>query len=60
MVMLQETKLKGKFFSSVYIGIWKEFEWFVKEAIGFTRGLAILWGPTIFHRDNDLKLDHWI
>ena len=60
MVLLQETKLKAKFFASVNIGIWKKNEWFVKEAVDFTRGLEILWDPTIIHIDNDLKLDHWI
>ena len=60
MVLLQETKLKAKFFASVNIGIWKKNEWFVKEAIDFTRGLAILWDTAIIHIDNDLKLDHWI
>ena len=60
MVMLQETKLKAKFFASVNIGFWKKNEWFVKEAVDFTKGLAILWDPTIIHTDNDLKLDHSI
>ena len=60
MVMLQETKLKAKFFSLVNIGIWKNIEWFSKEAIDFNRGLAILWDLAIVHIDNDLKLDHWI
>ena len=58
MVLLQETKLKAKFFASVTIGIWKKNEWFVKEAVDFTRELAILWDPTIIHIDNYLKLDH--
>ena len=60
MVLLQETNLKANFFASVNIGIWKKNEWFVKEAVDFTRRLAIQWDPAIIHIDNDLKLDHWI
>ena len=58
MVLLQETKLKFKFFVLTNIWIWKKNEWFVKEAVDFTRGLTILWDPTIIHIDNYLKLDH--
>ena len=60
MVLLQETQLKAKFFASANIGIWKKNEWFVKEAVDFTRGLAILWDSAIINTYNDLKLDHLI